>query len=187
MTHTVTHLNPLPAQHPGTHPAGIRSPQAQDRHLHAGHGAGCLGAVRIGDAERDQVCHELAEHHAAGRLTPAEVDQRTGEAINAQTLPQLLALTADLPPLVTPARPWVAPAPTNWGRNVALAGLGVVAGLAAICTVGVLFLLGMASSSTFGAALLVGFGSSVATVGATVLLPKLFRNDAPAQQALHSR
>ena len=54
-------------------------------------------AVRIGDTERDACIAELAEHHAQGRLTVAEFDQRQTAALAAVTSDDLTALLADLP------------------------------------------------------------------------------------------
>jgi hypothetical protein len=60
--------------------------------------------VRIGDAERDRVIDQLADHHAAGRLTLAEFEDRMAAAQVARTGADLAVLTADLPaPTVSPA------------------------------------------------------------------------------------
>ena len=58
--------------------------------------------VRIGDAERDRVIDQLADHHAAGRLTLAEFEDRMAAASTARTGADLALLTADLP---TPTAP----------------------------------------------------------------------------------
>ena len=58
--------------------------------------------VRIGDAERDRVIDQLADHHAAGRLTLAEFEDRMAAASTARTGADLALLTADLPPLPSP-------------------------------------------------------------------------------------
>jgi len=61
-------------------------------------------AVRIGDAERDRVIDQLADHHAAGRLTLAEFEDRMAAASTARTGADLALLTADLPaPTAPPA------------------------------------------------------------------------------------
>lgn len=52
---------------------------------------------RIGDAERDRAVTELREHHAAGRLTLEEFDQRMQAALAARTARDLTPLFADLP------------------------------------------------------------------------------------------
>jgi Domain of unknown function (DUF1707)/2TM domain len=60
--------------------------------------------VRIGDAERDRVIDQLADHHAAGRLTLAEFEDRMAAASTARTGADLAVLTADLPaPSASPA------------------------------------------------------------------------------------
>jgi hypothetical protein len=64
--------------------------------------------VRIGDAERDRVIDQLADHHAAGRLTLAEFEDRMAAASTARTGADLAVLTADLPAAAArrlPARP----------------------------------------------------------------------------------
>ena len=64
--------------------------------------------VRIGDAERDRVIDQLADHHAAGRLTLAEFEDRMAAASTARTGADLAVLTADLPAPAgsrPPARP----------------------------------------------------------------------------------
>lgn len=53
--------------------------------------------IRASDADRDQVVALLLRHHAAGRLTLAELDERITAAYAARTRDQLNALTIDLP------------------------------------------------------------------------------------------
>jgi hypothetical protein len=55
------------------------------------------GALRIGDAEREEACRALGEHFAAGRLTRAEFDERTTAAWAARTRAELGPLFTDLP------------------------------------------------------------------------------------------
>lgn len=52
---------------------------------------------RIGDAERDKAVQELQAHHAAGRLTLAEFDERMQSALQARTMADLRPLFRDLP------------------------------------------------------------------------------------------
>src|ERR687888_2110513 len=58
--------------------------------------------LRVGDAERNRVVDQLAEHHAAGRLTQAEFEDRMASALAARTGTDLEPLLRDLP---APARP----------------------------------------------------------------------------------
>ncbi|SDS55369.1 protein of unknown function [Microlunatus soli] len=64
---------------------------------------------RIGDAERDQAAEFLREHHAQGRLDPAEFDDRITAALSAKWQSDLDRLFFDLP-APTP-RGAVAPVP----------------------------------------------------------------------------
>jgi hypothetical protein len=53
--------------------------------------------MRVSDADREQVAERLREHFAAGRLTSDELDERLAAALNAKTVGDLRAVTADLP------------------------------------------------------------------------------------------
>ena len=55
------------------------------------------GQLRVGDAERERAAELLAEHHAAGRLTLAELDERLSATLSARTRDELAAPLADLP------------------------------------------------------------------------------------------
>ena len=66
-------------------------------------------AMRASDADRDAAVSDLGEHFQAGRLTAAELDERTGRALTARTWGELTELAADLPAL-RPAVPPAAPA-----------------------------------------------------------------------------
>jgi Domain of unknown function (DUF1707) len=86
-------------------------------------------AMRASDADRDAVLSDLSEHFQAGRLTAAELDERTGQALAARTWGELRELLADLPATLpaTSGRP-----PTPAGRVArppiaALAGIGIAA------------------------------------------------------------
>ena len=54
-------------------------------------------AMKASDADRDAVVSDLSEHFQAGRLTAAELDERTGRALSARTWGELGDLLADLP------------------------------------------------------------------------------------------
>ena len=60
-------------------------------------------AMRASDADRDAVVSDLSEHFQAGRLTAAELDERTGRALTARTWGELTEVAADLPALATAA------------------------------------------------------------------------------------
>ena len=78
-------------------------------------------AVRASDSERDQAAEILRMAYAEGRLTRAELDERTGAAYAAKTRADLSGLTSDLPGAtsaqqahrmpVIPDPPLAAPAP----------------------------------------------------------------------------
>jgi Flp pilus assembly protein TadB len=53
--------------------------------------------IRASDADRDRTAALLREHHAAGRLTAEEFDERLDQALNAKTLGELDELLSDLP------------------------------------------------------------------------------------------
>jgi hypothetical protein len=61
--------------------------------------------LRVGDAERSQVIDQLADHHAAGRLTLPEFEDRMASAWTAQTGADLERLVRDLPAPARPPRP----------------------------------------------------------------------------------
>ena len=53
--------------------------------------------MRAGDADRERLVEQLREHHAAGRLTLDEFDERMQKAYAAKTYGELSTLTRDLP------------------------------------------------------------------------------------------
>ena len=53
--------------------------------------------IRASDADRDRTAALLREHHAAGRLTAEEFNDRMDAALNAKTLGELDELLEDLP------------------------------------------------------------------------------------------
>jgi Domain of unknown function (DUF1707) len=54
-------------------------------------------SLRIGDTEREAVAAELREHHAQGRLTLAEFNERLDAVFAAKTQRDLTRITSDLP------------------------------------------------------------------------------------------
>lgn len=62
------------------------------------------GTERIGDAERDTVCEELAIHFSAGRLKEDEFTERMERATEAVTGDDLTATLTDLPMLTAQER-----------------------------------------------------------------------------------
>ena len=98
--------------------------------------------MRASDADRDAVVSELGEHFQAGRLTKAEFDERTGQALTARTWGELRELLADLPGTRPAAQIPAASSPSAWplpspGRvappfRTALAGLVIAALVLAI-------------------------------------------------------
>jgi hypothetical protein len=63
----------------------------------ASRGADVGGDLRSSDAEREAAVKALGDHLAAGRLAPAEFDERAGLAFAARTRGDLARLFADLP------------------------------------------------------------------------------------------
>ncbi len=53
--------------------------------------------IRASDADRDRAAALLREHHAAGRLTAEEFQERMDKALEAKTLGEIDELLADLP------------------------------------------------------------------------------------------
>ena len=79
--------------------------------------------IRASDADRDRTAALLQEHHAAGRLTAAEFQERLDATYAARTLGDLDELMADLPAIdpyqlpaasLRPGRPGHTPLP--WSR-----------------------------------------------------------------------
>lgn len=89
--------------------------------LPAGPPAGAPGqppAIRVSDADRDQVAQALQAAFAEGRLDDDEFDERMRAALTARVSTDLEKLTADLP---TPAPRAPRPAPATETASVAVA------------------------------------------------------------------
>jgi hypothetical protein len=85
--------------------------------------------MRASDADRDAAVSDLAGHFQAGRITAAELDERTGRALTARTWGELTELAADLPAL-RPAAPATAPGrPQSLSGRTAPATAAALAGL----------------------------------------------------------
>lgn len=83
--------------------------------------------VRIGTAEREQAMQRLSEHFAAGRLSVAEFDERSGLIAAAVTRGDLAPVFSDLPaaiPAPEPAEP--AAAQPGGRREFAGPAMGLV-------------------------------------------------------------
>lgn len=74
-----------------------RPPQADADRWRYPYGMAGDEFMRIGDAEREAALSELQDHMAAGRLTPAEYNERMDKAFAARTAADLDALFVDLP------------------------------------------------------------------------------------------
>ena len=68
-----------------------------DRHWRPGRDEENDDAIRAADADRDATAESLRKHHADGRLTDDEFQQRLEQCMSAKTLGELRALIADLP------------------------------------------------------------------------------------------
>ncbi|MGI5325505.1 DUF1707 SHOCT-like domain-containing protein [Actinomadura nitritigenes] len=75
----------------------VRDEQAVTLILHRGPHDTDMDVRRIGDAERDVVVSVLHGHFAAGRLDPAELEERLTRALASKTLGDLRRLVMDLP------------------------------------------------------------------------------------------
>lgn len=87
---------------------------------------GTGSGMRASDAERERAAEALRRHHADGRLTTEEFEERTERAYAAKTLGDLDRLFADLPRLRTvqeerPLRAW----PSSIGLRIALVFLAI--------------------------------------------------------------
>jgi hypothetical protein len=77
--------------------------------------SGDVPAVRLSEADRQNVMHLLTRHCADGRLTLHEMEERMSAAARATTRAELVPLLADLPDL--PPRPAQPTRPDPRGRK----------------------------------------------------------------------
>ncbi|MHB1500348.1 MAG: DUF1707 SHOCT-like domain-containing protein [Candidatus Dormibacteria bacterium] len=92
-------------------------------------------STRASDSDRETVVEELRQHHADGRLSLDELEERVGRAFQARTMGELTPVLADLPQPPPPPPP----PPTVWQRLQpragylvpAVVGVGVVGGVVA--------------------------------------------------------
>jgi hypothetical protein len=116
-------------------------------------------SFRVGEAERAAACDALAEHFAAGRLDPAELDDRLARAVAARSQSDLQVLFRDLRPRRTV--PGVE-APTERDAGAVVPLLVSVLILCLLLAGGMLLVLGAYNPGLFVAALVGGTATAVA-------------------------
>nr|WP_280265099.1 DUF1707 domain-containing protein [Nocardia wallacei] len=89
--------------------------------------------IRIGTAEREEAMRRLSDHFAAGRLSVAEFDERSGTVAAAVTRGDLEPVFADLPEPASET-PAPAPGPTGHGGRPEIRGpaMGLIVILALV-------------------------------------------------------
>ena len=173
--------------HPWTAP-GSRPPQAAagqsltpyahrlDRSAWTVDQVGPAAVLRVGELERAAACEALAEHFAAGRLDPAELDDRLARAMAARSQNDLRALFVDLgprrgvPDAVPPPDP---PVRAQGGASGAVAVSLLVISL--LLAGGMLLVLGAYNPALFLAALVGGTATAVGGSCVTVLAQAAWR------------
>jgi Domain of unknown function (DUF1707) len=78
--------------------------------------------IRASDDDRDRTASLLREHHAAGRLTPEEFNERLDQTFAAKTLGDLDELLSDLPAIDLYRLPHAGMAPGTAGQLPATTG-----------------------------------------------------------------
>jgi Domain of unknown function (DUF1707) len=96
--------------------------------------------LRASDAERERAAETLRRHHADGRLTTDELEERTALAYAATTLDDLDQLFSDLPRLPSPEGERPRPRLWVWPRAVALPIVAALAAIAVVTSAHVLWL-----------------------------------------------
>lgn len=117
---------------------------------------------RVGEVERATACDALAEHFAAGRLDPAELDDRLARALAARSHGDLRVLFSDLRPRRgVPDAPAAPPAPERV-PGLAVPMLVSLLVLSLLLAGGMLLVLEAYSPALFFAALVGGTATAVA-------------------------
>lgn len=120
-------------------------------------------AFRVGEAERAAACDALAEHFAAGRLDPAELDDRLARAMGARSQADLQVLFLDLRPRrPVPGPPVGAPPPAPDDQGLPVPLLVTLVVLCLLLAGGMLLALGAYDPALFVAALVGGTATAVA-------------------------
>src|SRR5262245_46682395 len=100
---------------------------------------GAGSATRASDAERERAADALRRHHADGRLSTEELEERTGRAYAATTLGELDQLFADLPRLHSPEGEPRPPRHGLWPPAFALPFIALLFALAVVAAAHALF------------------------------------------------
>jgi hypothetical protein len=100
---------------------------------------GARSGTRASDAERDRAADALRRHHADGRLTTDELEERTGRAYAATTLGDLDQLFADLPRLRPPGDKRRPPRLGLWPPAFALPLIALLFAVAVVASAHALF------------------------------------------------
>ena len=119
-------------------------------------------SFRVGEVERAAACDALAEHFAAGRLDPAELDDRLARAMGARSQGDLRVLFADLRPRRPAPEASVEPTGAWFGARTLVPFLTSLLVLALMLAGGMLVLLGSYDGALFVAALVGGTATAVA-------------------------
>nr|WP_232530716.1 DUF1707 domain-containing protein [Microlunatus antarcticus] len=120
-------------------------------------------SFRVGESERSAACDALADHFAAGRLDPAELDDRLARAVAARSHADLQALFRDLRPRrVVPETPLRPVGDESRGMRSAVPLLTSLLILSVMLAGGMLLLLGSYNGALVVAALLGGTATAVA-------------------------
>jgi DUF1707 SHOCT-like domain len=100
---------------------------------------GAGSGTRASDAERERAVDALRRHHADGRLSTGELEERTGRAYAATTLGDLDQLFADLPRLHSPEGERRPPRLGPWPPSLALPLIALLLAVAVVASAHPLF------------------------------------------------